>query len=97
MERFMAKIRRHADLGPFHDLLLRACPPVKRDDSGNFVVDPVDGTKSISLLAAQLGMTDWAVRLWIKKGRIPPQKAVKIVDLNPEEVTLADFSPYVYI
>ena len=90
------KVRRNADLGHFHDLLLRACPPVSRDKKTKKLVPDPDGTKSISLLAELLGMSSWGVHLWINKGKIPPLRAQELVDLNPEEVTLADFSPYVY-
>lgn len=90
------KIRRNARLGHFHDLLLRACPPVIRSKKTGKLVPDASGVKSVALLAEMLGMSDWGVRLWIKKGKIPPMRAQEIVDLNPEEVSLADFSPYVY-
>ena len=89
------KIRRHAHLGHFHDLLIRACPPSTRTEEGPLVDDP-NGFKSIAILAERLGLSDWGVRLWIHKGKIPPVRAQEIVDLNPTEVTVSDFSPYVY-
>jgi hypothetical protein len=88
------KIRKIKDCGPLHDLLIRACPPTL-DDKTKLERTP-SGVKSIRMLARWLGMSAWGVQKWANTGRIPPQKARKIVDLNPEEVTLADFSPFVY-
>lgn len=91
----MSTIHKRRDLGHFQDLLLRACPPTVEKD-GNLEVDEENGAKSIALLARWLGLTDWGVRLWIKKGKLPPMRAQEMVDLNPREVSLSDFSPYVY-
>lgn len=93
------KTVRRQHLGHFQDLLLRACPPA--------VKDPVtrkyrpaktgeNGVKSIAALASMLDMVPWGVQLWIKKRRIPPGRAAQIVDMNPSEVSLHDFSPYIY-
>lgn len=89
-------IRRHAELGPLHDLLLKACPPHKRQKDGKYVPDP-NGTKSISILAQSLSLSPWAVHKWVKKGKVPPGQAARMVDNNPDEVSLADFSPFVYL
>lgn len=80
-------ILRHRDNGPLHDLLLKACPPNEK------------GEKSITILAARVGggLSTWAVYKWIKKGKIPPGRAVEVVDLADGRVTLADFSPFVYL
>lgn len=77
-------ILRHRNNGPLHDLLLRACPA---ND---------DGEKSITILAGRLGLSKWAVHQWVQKGKIPPGRAVEVVDLSDGRVTLADFSPFVY-
>ena len=78
---------RHIEGGPLHDLLLKACPP---DETGK---------RSISVLAASFNppITPWAVHKWVLKGKIPPGRVVQIVDMSPETVTLADFSPFVYV
>ncbi len=77
-------ILRHKNLGLLHDLLLKACPPAP------------DGTKSITVMAAHMGVTAWAVHKWIQKGKIPPLRAVDAVDLSEGRTTLADFASFVY-
>lgn len=79
-----ATILRHQDLGPLHDLLLKACPPDK------------NGIKSISVLAERLEISAWSIHKWVQKGKIPPGRAVEVVDIAEGRVTLADFSPFVY-
>ena len=79
-----ATILRHQQLGPLHDLLLTACPPDK------------DGTKSISVLAEKLKISAWSIHKWVQKGKIPPGRAVEVVDIAEGRVSLADFSPFVY-
>lgn len=54
------------------------------------------GYKSIRHLAKMLGLSRWAVQKWIIQGRIPPGRAVQIVDLSEGRVSLADFSRFVY-
>lgn len=71
--------------GPLYELLIRACPPAGPN-----------GSRSISLLAAKLGMSDWGVRKWIRDGTLPGRRAKQIVDLGNTQVSLADFDPYVY-
>lgn len=90
------------NLGPLHDLLLKACPP------------DADGVKSIPLLAeTHLSMTPYGVYKWIKNAKIPPEKAALVVQINTdfwakeksegrpvrkdEQVSLNDFHPYVYV
>lgn len=83
-----ARIRRHKELGPMHDLLLKACPP-----------DPNHGAKSITVLAKALDMTPWGIFKWIKAGRIPAGQAKRIVELRPENdrlVSLREFDRFVY-
>lgn len=92
----MAKVLRKTDLGPLHDLLLRACPPMKKLKNGELTHDPVNGIKSIAILAQLHGMTPWGVHLWIKKGRIPPKKAKAVVDNSRGAVTLNEFSPFIF-
>lgn len=89
------KIRRIKDCGPLQALLIKACPPHSRNAKGDLVPDP-DGFKSTAILAHTLGLSAWGVQKWINKGRIPPDYVMKIVDNNPSEVTIAQFSPFVY-
>lgn len=93
------KIVRRKELGHFQNLLLRACPPAIKDEKTaryRPVKDGENGVKSIAALASMLGISPWGVQLWIKKSVIPPGRAAQIVDLNPAEVSLHDFSPYIY-
>ena len=85
-----------------HDLLIRACPPHSRRKVGAegkwvYTPDPEGKHKSIALLAKLLGMSAWGVQKWCKDQHIPPKRAAQIVDLNPGEVTLADFGRFVYM
>lgn len=90
------------NLGPLHDLLLKACPPDE------------DGVKSIPILAeTHLSMTPYGVYKWIRNAKIPPEKAAAVVQINNEHweaekkagrkvpaeemVSLEDFHPYVYV
>lgn len=90
------------NLGPLHDLLLKACPPDE------------EGVKSIPILAEEhLKMTPYGVYKWIGKAKIPPEKAATVVQINndfwkkeehagrkvskDELVSLDDFHPYVYV
>lgn len=82
------------DCGPLHALLIKACPPHSRQN-GQLVPDP-NGVKSIAILAHSLGLSAWGVQKWVHKGKIPPERVVQIVDNNPSEVSIADFSPFVY-
>lgn len=54
------------------------------------------GYKSISQLAKSLGVTRWAVQKWIVNKKIPPNRAMQVVDLAEGRVSLADFSRFVY-
>lgn len=89
-----AKERKIKDCGALHSLLIRACPPHTKID-GVYVPDPA-GTKSIAILAHTLGLSAWGVQKWANRGKIPPTRVVQIVDNNPGEVSIADFSPFVY-
>ena len=76
---------RHRNNGPLHDLLLKACPPNEA------------GEKSITILADALDISAWSIHKWVQKGKIPPGRAVEVVDISEGRVTLADFSPFVYV
>ena len=91
-----ARINRHKNLGPLHDLLLKACVPEKKTRK-----------KSITVLAKDIGFTNWGCYLWIKKGRLPAARAKQVVDLHAkyanrvdlpqeERVSLHDFDDYVF-
>lgn len=77
-------IRRLDNLGPLHDLLLRACP---RNSSG---------VVSIAVLAKALGMTPQGVYKIIEADKITPERAMQIVEVSRGKVKLEDFHPYVY-
>lgn len=78
--------RRHANLGPLHDLLLRAS---RKDEKG---------MGSIRFIAQDLGMTTWGVYKWFKKnnnnGVLPVAQAKRIVAMSEGRVTFEDFIPY---
>lgn len=82
--------RQYKDHGPLGDLLLKACRP---DSSG---------IRSIPNLARQIKLAPMSLYKWIKKAKIPPERALLIVQnsINPKTerptVTLEDFHPYVY-
>lgn len=96
-------IYRHQNLGPLHDLLLKATVP-----------DRKTGKKSITVLAKSLpgtrgrkSLTTWNIFLWIKNLKLPPERALQIVSRHqkyadavglPKEdrVSLRDFDQYVY-
>lgn len=78
-------ILRHRNNGPLHDLLLSACPPNEA------------GEKSITILADALGISAWSIHKWVQKGKIPPGRAVEVVDISEGRVTLGDFSPFIYV
>lgn len=76
--------RRRAELGPFQDLLIRACPP---DDYG---------LKSIPILARRLNLSSAGIYKWIAKGRIPPRQAQRVVKASKGAVRLDEFNPYIF-
>lgn len=67
-----------------HVLLLRAVP---KNEYGN---------KTLSELSRLIHVSKWAIRKWINKSKIPPERAKQIVDLSQNRVRLKDFHPYVY-
>lgn len=54
------------------------------------------GFKSINHLAKLLKISRWAVQKWIVNKKIPPNRAVQVVDLAEGRVSLSDFSRFVY-
>lgn len=80
-------ILKHKDGGPLHRLLLKACPPNE------------DNEKSITILAGKFKppLSTWAIHKWIKKGKIPPLRAAQVVDISEGRVSLAEFSPFIYV
>lgn len=85
-----------------HQLLTRACPPHSRRKTGadgkwHYFPNEKGQHKSIALLAKMLEMSAWGVQKWCKSNHIPPRRAAQIVDLNPAEVSLADFSRFIYM
>lgn len=97
--------RQIKDLGPLHQLLLRAAPTAKE---AGLKASKHQDRRSIQTLAKSLKMSTWGVYLWIRAGRIPPEWAKRIVDDNAKRdkanprtgdhkpVTLEDFHPFVY-
>lgn len=72
------------DLGPLHELLLKACPPDK------------DGKGSIrSTLAPALGVSMQYIYIWIRDKRIPPRFVKPIVEASGGHVTVEDLIPFV--
>lgn len=80
-----ATVKRHRNNGPLHDLLLRACPP------------NAEGEKSITILSRKLKLSASAIHRWIKRNKIPPLRAKQVVDVSGGRVTLAQFSPFIYL
>lgn len=105
----MTETIRMTNLGPLHDLLLRACPANS------------EGTKSIPILAVAIGYTPQALYKIIRKSKVSPAAAAKVVEANNDAVALLlngldeledfdqieeikqsavaleDFHPYVYV
>lgn len=77
--------RKLKDNGALHKLLIKACPP-----------DPVTGAKSVPLLAKKLDISKQALNGAVGRGKVRPGLAQKIVDLANGEVTLSDFSPFIF-
>ena len=77
-------ILRHRDLGPLHDIMLRACPP------------DVDGIKSINILAECMNRSHNALFQAIRKGRLTPALALEIVKVSQERVSIDELHTYVY-
>lgn len=82
----MSDTIRMTNLGPLHDLMLRACPP--NDKSG---------MKSIPTLAEAIGYTPQGLYKMIRQNKVSPAAAAKIVEVSNGEVSLDDFHPYVYV
>lgn len=76
---------RMADLGPLHDLLLRASP-----------VNKENGLRSIPTLAAAINYTPQGLYKMIRLGKVSSDAAVKIVAVSDGRVSLEEFHPYVY-
>lgn len=77
--------RKMRDNGALQKLLIKACPP-----------DPATGAKSVPLLAKELDISKQALNGAISRGKVRPGLAQKIVDLANGEVTLSDFSPFIF-
>jgi hypothetical protein len=75
-----------------HGLLLKAVPPSEH------------GNRAISHLAKLIPVRRWSVNKWLKKNKIPPDRALRIVEIGlidveegqPGRVKIEDFHPYVY-
>lgn len=87
-------IRRFTLRGPLQDLLLKACPPMRREN-GELVYDK-DGAQSIPILAETLGMSSWGVQRWIYANKVPSKRVMQIVDNSRGAVTRDDFLPYLF-
>lgn len=77
---------RMTNLGPLHDLMLKACPPNEEN-----------GMKSIPTLALAIGYTPAGLYKMIRNNKVSPIAAAKIVEVADGRVSLDDFHPYVYI
>ncbi len=78
------QISRYKELGPLHDLLLKACPP------------DTEGKKSIVILAERLGVSHQYVYRWIEMNRVPAKYVSKIVKLSKGLVKYEQFHSYVF-
>lgn len=65
-------------------LLLHAAPKNKR------------GHKTLSHLAELIGVSNWGMRKWIIAQKIPPDRAMSIVDVSEGRVAIQDFHDFVY-
>lgn len=79
--------RKLKELGPLHDLLIKACPP---DENGN---------KSISLLAEALGTSHQNLYKCIDAKRIPTAHKLpkRIVEISEGRVSHEDLMPFLNI
>jgi hypothetical protein len=66
------------------ELLIEACPPSS------------EGRKSIPLLAAALGLSDWAVYKWAKGETFTAERAKQIVALDGCSVPIERFYSHVF-
>ena len=82
----------NAPEGGLHRLLLRAVPP---NELGN---------KTISHLATLIPVRRWSVNKWLDSGKIPANRAMRIVEIgkigvpvgDAGRVSIEDFHPFVY-
>lgn len=79
----MNEPNRYNDLGPLHDLLLRACPP---DDEGH---------RSIMVLADKMGLSWQNLYKWIAGKRIPPKRVRQLVEIADGRVSQEDVLKFV--
>ncbi len=77
--------REYRDLGPLGELLLKACPPDKNN------------IQSIPILATAIKVSSQAIYKWIRKVKVPADRATVIVAKSGGRVTLEDFHPYVFV
>jgi len=79
--------RKIKDLGPLHDLLIKACPP---DNKGN---------KSIPLLAKALNTSMQNLYKCIDQNRIPTahQLPKRIIEISDGRVSQEDLIPFLNI
>lgn len=54
------------------------------------------GNKTLNHLAELMTISKWAIRKWINAEKIPPERAVQVVELSEGRVSLEDFHEYVY-
>lgn len=54
------------------------------------------GNKTILHLADLLGVNKWSVWKWVRAQKIPPERALAIVELSEGRVKIEDFHPFVY-
>lgn len=73
---------RYKELGPLHDLLLKACPPDAKSK------------RSIPVLAKFLGCSHQYIYRWIEDGKIPPKFARALAEREGADVQLAEFLPF---
>ena len=74
---------KYTDLGPLHELLLKACPPDRK------------GRRSIMILSEKLNISYQTIYKWIEAGRIPPKRVLDIVRVSKSAVSREDLLPFV--
>lgn len=90
METTERAVRQRDDLGPLHALLLRIAPV-------GFTDALEERTPSVPTLARALGLSNWALYMWIKNNRIPANRVKRLVEIADGRVTAEEIHPFVFV
>ena len=80
----MAYTKEMKDPAGMKELLLSVCP---KDENGS---------RSLKLLAAKLGVHYYTVYKWVNNGRIPPSQAQRLVEFSKGKLTLQKLHKFVF-